>query len=217
MFLIKSTHPEPKAEGRNGRWRDWRERMRKILIILSIISLGCSTVPEYPKADVVNISLDDVKILLSKKLTIHELYTKIGSPIRPKNNSNWGNISYKLADGQYLYFWYKGEYIVSAKYGRTVLKGILPKIYKLSWSYKVSKQNNIRHRIFSYLISGHSFSDYDDLKKYMLTMPEKSIVEYQSTCIVSFKNQPFISIEQIEDFKSFCKKNNIILIWYPGS
>ena len=57
--------------------------MAKSIFISMILALqcfltGCSTVHEDPFIGVDNLSLDDVRALLSKELTVNELYEKIG-------------------------------------------------------------------------------------------------------------------------------------------
>jgi hypothetical protein len=195
--------------------------MAKSIFISMILALqcfltGCSTVREDPFIGVDNLSLDDVRVLLSKELTVNELYEKIGPPI-VVTEQNWGNIIYKTAKDDYLFFSFKGPYVVGAKYGETYINGISSNVLRLNVRNTLSKQpinDPLKAFTFEYVINGQSFNDYSGFKKYLLKLPKKYVVEYDNSCLRLSPDQPFTSNEQIEDFKSFCQKNDIVLIWH---
>ena len=186
------------------------------VLALLCISIGCSTVRKDPFIGIDNLSLDDAKALLSTELTVNELFEKVGPPI-VVSEQNWGNIMYKTAKDQYLFFSFKGPYVVGAKYGETYVKGVSSNVLELHVRNTPSEKplnGPLKAFEFQYAINGQSFSAYSDLKAYLLKLPKKYVVEYGNSCLRFSPDQPFTSNEQIEDFKLFCKTNDITLIWH---
>jgi hypothetical protein len=179
-----------------------------IILALQFFFVGCSK--EIRDTETYDLSLSNVKSLLSKELTVNELYGKLGTPITATEN-NFGNIMYKANDGEYIIFSFKGPYVVGARYGDVPIKGVSRNILRLWTKYK--QQENGEYG-FEYAINGRTFKDYDDLKEYISKLPGKSVVEYPNTCIHFSPDQPFTSQEQVEDFKIFCEQNDIVLLWY---
>jgi len=165
-------------------------------------------VGQDPFIGVDNLSLDHAKALLSAELTVNELFEKLGPPIT-MSEQNWGNIMYKTANGHYLFFSFKGPYIVGAKYGETFIKGVSSSVVGLRVRRTPSKEP-----AFEYLLDDQSFTDYADLKKYLLKLQKKHVVEYHNSCSRFGLDQPFTTEEQIQDFKTFCQNNDIALIWH---
>ena len=190
--------------------------LRSTVLALLCVSIGCSTVRKDPFIGIDNLSLDDAKALLSTELTVNELFEKVGPPI-VVSEQNWGNVMYKTADDQYLFFSFKGPYIVGAKYGETFIKGVSSNVlglYVRNIPSKKQMKDPLKAFEFEYAINGQSFNDYSDLKEYLLKLLKKYVVEYGNSCLRFSPDQPFTSNEQIEDFKLFCQNNDIVLIWH---
>jgi hypothetical protein len=186
------------------------------ILALHLFLVGCSK--EFRETETYDLSLRNVKSLLSKELTINELYEKLGTPVTVTKN-NYGSIIYPADEGRSIIFSFKGPYVVGAEYRGKSIKGVSHNIFKLQTKYKLLEQQEndalIKYE-FEYVINGRSFKDYNELKEYMSKLPKKSVVEYQSTDLNFFPNQPFTSNEQVEDFKIFCEQHGIVLLWYPS-
>ncbi len=185
-------------------------------ITLQFFLLGCSK--EIQDTKTYDLSLSNVKSLLSNELTINELYEKLGKPVTATEN-NYGSIIYQTDKGKYITFSFKGHYVVGARHGDMSIKGVSHNIFKLQTKYKLLEQQENDTSIkfeFEYTINDRSFRDYNDLKEYMSKLPKKSVVEYQNTCLRFSPDQPFTSNEQVEDFKTFCKQQDVVLLWYPA-
>lgn len=187
-----------------------------IILALQFFLVGCSKEIQETKA--YDLSLRNIKSLLSKELTVNELYEKLGTPVTITEN-NYGSIIYPTDEGRSIIFSFKGPYVVGARYGDMSIKGVSRSILKLQTKYKSLKQQEndalIKYE-FEYTINGRSFNDYNDLKEYILKLPNKSVIEYQTTDIHFSPDQPFTSEEQVEDFKIFCEQHDIVLLWYPA-
>ena len=186
------------------------------VLALLCIAIGCSTVRKDPFIGIDDLSLDDVRVLLSTEMTVNALFEKLGPPI-VVSEQNWGNIMYKTAEDQYLFFSFKGPYIVGAKYGETYIKGVSSNVLELNIRNIPSKKpmnDPLKAFEFEYAINGQSFNDYSDLKEYLLKLPKKNVVEYGSSCLRFSPDQPFTTSEQIEEFKLFCQENDIVLVWH---
>ena len=123
------------------------------IIALPFFLAGCSK--EIQETETYALSLSNVKSMLSKELTINELYEKLGSPLTVTEN-NYGSIIYQTDKGKYITFSFKGPYVVGARYGDTSIEGVSTDILKLRVNYKPLEQqenDSLKKYGFEYTIN----------------------------------------------------------------
>ena len=179
-----------------------------VILALQFFLIGCNQ--EIQDAEAYDLSLSNVKSMLSKELTVNQLYEKLGPPVFAHEN-NYGNIMYQTDEGEYVIFSFKGPYVVGAKYGDMFIEGDSHNILRLWTKYKQLKNGEYE---FEYAINDRTFKNYDDLKEYISKLPRENVVEYPNPCSRFSPDQPFTSQEQVEDFKIFCEQHDVALLWH---
>lgn len=179
------------------------------LLLAAVLLFGCS-VPETGEdnAGFTHITYEQVKSLLSRELTIEELYSVIGQPIAAKTSTETpGRIKYKLP-GKHncILFTFKGNYIVEAVYDGKRIEGVSPTTYQL----RISHNGPSRYKCW---LNDEAFYSLNDLKRRLAELPQGAVVEYISSCS-RWPGYPLQTREQIEDFESFFEKEGLILIWH---
>jgi hypothetical protein len=131
--------------------------------------------------------------------------------VQPEKGANWGNVMYEMPDKKYVFFWFKGPYIVGARFDKTELKGIQPKLYRMDliWDWK--------NQVHLFALDDERFADLSSFEARLRKLPDHSIIEWQHSDVVITKvPKPLSAKEERKSFEDFCGEAGIILVQYPG-
>lgn len=182
---------------------------------------GCNQ-PEPPKVTVAStrpvadsplarLSLDEARQMLNKELTVAQVKERLGKPVAESDQS-WGNLMYRLADGNYLFFFFKGPYVTGARYGQTEVQGVSPTIHRL-----LVRNVRIGNKMSWHLaMGGRSFASLSELQKHVESLPRGSLVEYQVGCAHRNESEPLQTQADLDKLSRLCKDASVILLLYPG-
>lgn len=141
--------------------------------------------------------------------------------VMPKPNDlllssrNWGNFYYKMSDGRDLVFWYKGKYVVEARYGKIYLKGCDKHIYGLGISDKNHFQPDTELKL-KFTLKDKEFTTADTLKEYISVLPKGSVIDYYGSCEFIVKEKRVVIDRLLWEVKELCQKNGLVFIYYPA-
>ncbi|NQZ59073.1 MAG: hypothetical protein HRT88_16595 [Lentisphaeraceae bacterium] len=184
------------------------------LLIIQGILTSCSTAA---KSSLPDININEVKELLSKELTIIELGKRLGEVHIPVEMRNYGFLFY-TANGKNLIFYYKGKYIVGAKYGNESIEGIQPAtLLQLKITTKqLENVKDTRMFKFEYSLNKTVFKSFDKFIIHLNQLPKDSMIEYWQSCMLSYKNEGRLRYKKIKELEKLCKQNDVILILHPS-
>lgn len=163
---------------------------------------------------VVDVSLEQVRTLLSKQLTVEELKRRLGKPTF-EHEGNWGWITYELPARKPLSFGFKGNFVVSAKYDRTGIAVVSPVIHRLHISMElkipVPPGNQVVTLPGVYELDEQQFQNAHELVKKLGNLPRGSVAELGMSCTGQNPSE-----ELIDEMQQVCAWQGIVLIIYPA-
>lgn len=166
------------------------------------------------RSALVDVSLEQVRALLSKQLTVEELKRRLGKPAF-EHEQNWGWITYELPSRKSLSFGFKGNFVVSAEYDRTRIAVVPPVIHRLHISMElkipVLPGNQVVTLPGVYELDEQQFQNTHELVKKLGNLPRGSVTELFMRCTDQNPSE-----ELIDQLQQLCAWKEIVLIIYPA-
>ena len=88
-------------------------------------------------------------------------------------------------------------------------------IYKLSVLYEKADDAKGEY-VWRYRLGEDVFDTYEELKEYIATLEETSVITYQVPCSIFRDDEPLRREEDRKDLDTFCKGCGIVLAVYPA-
>ena len=177
----------------------------RLSVITGLFILGCSDVHRKAKLDVEEITRSDLEILLSEEMTIDALEKTIGRPSKSYIHDHRGVLFYEDNVQPTLTFHVMGPYITGAYWGKisaeNYIKGITPHIFVFRVAHPVKS---------GFWVNDIHFAKDEDLMKYLIELPDNSILEYRASCMY------FLGADTMTDIKDTCSENGILFVHCPS-
>lgn len=183
---------------------------------LVVAVIGCSagrpagSAPSTRPAPV-SLSLEEVRQMLGKELTVSQLKQRLGEPLGSAGET-WGNLSYALPGTKYVTFGFKGPYVTEARYDQTEVRGVCPKTHPVSAEFRVIERKMRWHLE----MDGREFAGLAELGVYIRSLPKASLVEYRATCDIIDPHQPLRTAQDRDELTRICREAGVVLLVYPA-
>ena len=184
-----------------------------LLAILGLLITGCNSGPYKTNYDITTMSKSDLETLMSRELTVDTLVKKLGEPDEKHIRENRGYLFYGSDAQQKSIFRVTGNYIIAVHRGDVYIKGVTPRIFTLrAYNQYGSSQNPGILWLSGFWVDDKKFESYADLKKFLLKLPENSVLQYNRSCFIKMVDKPIKPSVSIEDIKRLCNDNGILFV-----
>jgi hypothetical protein len=145
------------------------------------------------------ITRDRVTTMLSRRLTVDDLFREIGAPATPVwHLTSWGRLDYSLPDvKRHVSFTCKGKYVIGAWYADTRIEGVTPATHELRVGYDGTGG-------YRFWFDNEVFGTLDALKTRLAAIPGGSIIEYLRGDDGD-PGRPLMSVQDVTEFALFCE------------
>ena len=149
--------------------------------------------------------------MLKSALTVAEVKQRLGTPVG-ETAQPWGNLMYRLPDGKWLFFFFKGPYVTEAGYDKTEIKGIAAPTHKLLIQSEMLGDKRTWHLE----MDGRNFANLVELQKYVQSLPKQALIEYHKNDVLIDKSEPLQTSQELDKLRQICQDAGVILLFYPG-
>lgn len=184
-------------------------------LLLSVLVITACAPPQPPPTKTIDgityVSLEDVKVMLSKELLREEVLRKLGKPKSPPDANSSHYFYYELPNNKELSFHCLGPFIKVASYDRELIRNGYPKGYTFWFA------EDLKKRTYYPIFDKESFKDMDSCLRRMRKLPKKTIVEWQHDDCTFFDANERKALEPLMVlFRDFCKERGFVLVEFMG-